>query len=60
MQTEPEVITEHSELINSTTIERIITGRDTALVQIEQLIQQLNAFLSSLPESVAATLPTGR
>lgn len=44
MQTEPEVITEHSELINSTNIERIITGRDTALVQIEQLIQQLNAF----------------
>lgn len=44
MQTEPEVITEHSELINSTNIERIVTGRDAALVQIEQLIQQLNTI----------------
>lgn len=44
MQTEPEVITEHTELINSTNIERIITGRDAALAQIEQVIQQLNAI----------------
>lgn len=44
MQTEPEVITEHTELINSTNIERIVTGRDTALVQIEQLIQQLSTI----------------
>lgn len=44
MQTEPEVITEHSELINSTNIERIVTGRDAALVQIEQLIQQLSTI----------------
>jgi len=44
MQTEPEVITEHNELINSTNIERIVTGRDAALLQIEQLIQQLNAI----------------
>ena len=44
MQTEPEVLTEHTELINSTNIERIVTGRDAALVQIEQLIQQLNAI----------------
>jgi len=44
MQTESEVITEHTELMNSTNIERIVTGRDTALVQIEQLIQQLNTI----------------
>ncbi|WGK56691.1 DUF4942 domain-containing protein [Pantoea sp. SS70] len=42
MQAESEVITEHTELINSTNIERIVTGRNAALVQIEQLIQQLN------------------
>lgn len=44
MQTEPEVIIEHTELINSTNIERIVTGRDVALVQIEQLIQQLETL----------------
>lgn len=44
MQTEPEVITGNTELINSTNIERIVTGRDAALLQIEQLIQQLNAI----------------
>jgi hypothetical protein len=43
MQTESEVLTEHNELICSTNIERIVTGRDAALVQIEQLIQQLDA-----------------
>ena len=51
MQTEPEVLTEHTELINSTNIERIVTGRDAALVQIEQLIQQLNA-ISQLTNSI--------
>ncbi|ENF6403736.1 TPA: DUF4942 domain-containing protein [Klebsiella variicola] len=44
MQTEAEVLTDHSELICSTSIERIVTGRDTALKQIEQLIQQLDAI----------------
>lgn len=44
MQTEPEVITEHTELINSTNIERIVTGRNAALVLIEQFIQDLNAI----------------
>lgn len=44
MQTEPEVITENTELVNSTNIERIVTGRDAALVQIEQLIQQLSTI----------------
>lgn len=43
MQTEPDVLTEHNELICSTSIERVVTGRDAALVQIEQLIQQLDA-----------------
>lgn len=42
MQTEPNVLTEHNELIPSTSIERIVTGRNTALAQIEQLIQQLD------------------
>ncbi len=44
MQTEPGVITGNTELINSTNIERIVTGRNVALVQIEQLIQQLSAI----------------
>ena len=51
MQTEPEVLTEYTELINSTNIERIVTGRDAALVQIQQLIQQLNA-ISQLTNSI--------
>ena len=37
MQTEPDVLTDHNELILSTNIERVVTGRDTALKQIEQL-----------------------
>ncbi|MBO8135878.1 DUF4942 domain-containing protein [Dickeya fangzhongdai] len=44
MQTEPEVITEHTELINSTNIEHIVTGRNAALVQIEKIIEQLDAI----------------
>jgi hypothetical protein len=44
MQTKAEVLTDHSELICSTSIERIVTGRDTALKQIEQLIQQLDSI----------------
>lgn len=44
MQTEPYVLTEHNELILSTNIERVVTGRDTALKRIEQLIQQLDAI----------------
>ncbi|QWC67506.1 DUF4942 domain-containing protein [Enterobacter mori] len=44
MQTEPDVLTEHNELILSTNIERVVTGRDTALKRIEQLIQQLDAI----------------
>ena len=44
MQTEPDVLTEHNELILSTSIERVVTGRDAALKQIEQLIEQLDAI----------------
>ena len=42
MQTEAEVLTDHTELICSTSIERIVTGRDAALKQIETLIRQLD------------------
>lgn len=44
MQTEPDVLTGHNELILSTNIERVVTGRDAALKQIEQLIEQLDAI----------------
>lgn len=44
MQTEPDVLTEHNELILSTSIERVVRGRDSALKQIEQLIEQLDAI----------------
>ncbi|EPY7393090.1 TPA: DUF4942 domain-containing protein [Klebsiella pneumoniae] len=44
MQTEPDVLTEHNELILSTSIERVVTGRDSALKQIEQLIEQLDVI----------------
>lgn len=44
MQTEPDVLTEHNELILSTNIERVVSGRDAALLQIELLIQQLDAI----------------
>lgn len=42
MQTEAEDLTDHYELICSTTIERIVTGRETALKAIEALILQLD------------------
>lgn len=41
MQTEPEVLTDQTELICSTNLERIVTGRDTALKQIGALIENL-------------------
>lgn len=44
MQTEPDVLTEHNELILSTSIERIVTGRDSALMQITQIIEQFDAI----------------
>lgn len=42
MQTEAEVLTDHNELICSTSIERIVTGRNAALNLIETLIHKLD------------------
>ncbi|HFI5335554.1 TPA: DUF4942 domain-containing protein [Serratia liquefaciens] len=51
MQTEPEVIVEQSEVICSTSVARIVAGRDSALKQIKQLIYQLSE-ISSLTSSI--------
>ncbi|HFQ9140791.1 TPA: DUF4942 domain-containing protein [Enterobacter cancerogenus] len=40
--TESEVLTDNTDVICSTNIERIVTGRNAALAQIETLIQQLD------------------
>ncbi|MFV8987932.1 hypothetical protein [Serratia fonticola] len=37
----PEVLTDHTELICSTDIERLVTGREVALQQIEVLMAKL-------------------
>lgn len=39
---DPDVLTDHTDVICSTSIERIVTGRNAALLQIEVLIQQLD------------------
>ncbi|AOF01659.1 restriction endonuclease subunit M [Serratia surfactantfaciens] len=44
MQKEPDLITEHTELINSTSIERLVAGRNSALTQIKQLISQVDSI----------------
>ncbi len=49
--TDPEVLTDHSDVICSTSIERIVTGRNAALAEIETLIQQLDD-ISALTSSV--------
>ncbi len=49
--TEPEVLTGHTDVICSTSIERIVTGRNAALTQIESLIQQLDD-VSALTRSI--------
>ncbi|GLH25570.1 restriction methylase [Enterobacter sp. 200527-13] len=49
--TEPEVLTDHTDVICSTSIERIVTGRNTALAQIEMVIQQLDD-ISMLTNSI--------
>lgn len=49
--TEPEVLTGHTELICSTSIERIVTGRNAALAQIEALIHQLEN-ISAITNSI--------
>lgn len=46
--TEPEVLTGHTDVICSASIERIVTGRNAALAQIEAVIQQLDD-ISTLP-----------
>lgn len=49
--TKPEVLTDHTDVICSTSIERIITGRSSALKQIETLIQHV-ADISTLTSSI--------
>lgn len=51
MKTEPEVFTGHTEIICSTSIERIVTRRNAALAQIETLIHQLDD-ISTLTRSI--------
>ncbi|AWF35629.1 methyltransferase domain protein [Klebsiella oxytoca] len=51
MQTEAEVLTDHNELICSTSIERIATGRDAVLSLIEILIHKLDD-ISRLTSSI--------
>lgn len=53
---EPQVLTGHTDVICSTSIERIITVRNTALVQIDALIHQLediSAITSSIGGGIA-------
>lgn len=42
--TEPEVLTGHTDIICSTNIERVVTGRNNALEGIDTLIQQLDTI----------------
>ncbi|VXC71467.1 Restriction endonuclease subunit M [Enterobacterales bacterium 8AC] len=49
--TDPDVLTGHTEVICSTSIERIVTGRNAALVQIETLIRQLED-ISAITSSI--------
>ena len=49
--TEPEVLTDHTDVICSTSIERIVSGRNAALAQIETLIRQLED-ISTLTRSI--------
>lgn len=51
MQTKAELLTDHNELICSTNIERIVTGRNAALKQIEAVIHQLDE-ISCLTSSI--------
>ncbi|MGS0640008.1 DUF4942 domain-containing protein, partial [Citrobacter sp. VF227] len=48
---DPEVLSDHTDVICSTSIERIVTGRNSALKQIERLIQQV-ADISTLTRSI--------
>ncbi|AUV00742.1 MULTISPECIES: DUF4942 domain-containing protein [Enterobacteriaceae] len=49
--TEPEVLVGHTDVLCSTSIERIVTGRNTSITQIETLIQQLDD-ISTLTGSI--------
>ena len=49
--TEPEVLTDHTGMICSTSIESIVSGRNAALAQIEVLMQQLDD-VSTLTRSI--------
>ncbi|MCK7257582.1 DUF4942 domain-containing protein [Enterobacter roggenkampii] len=49
--TEPEVLVGHTDVICSTSIERIVTGRNTSITQIETLIHQLDD-ISTLTRSI--------
>lgn len=51
MQTEAEVLTDHTDVICSTSIESIVTGRNTALAQIEALISKLDE-ISTLTSNI--------
>lgn len=51
MQTEPEVLTDHTEVICSTSIERVVSRRNAALAQIKALIHQLDE-ISVLTNSI--------
>lgn len=53
--TNPEVLTDHTDVICSTSIERIVTGRNAALTQIEALLHQINDI--STQTSVSAEKP---
>lgn len=55
MQTEAEILTDHNELICSTSIERIVTRRNAALGQIEMLIQKLDE-ISRLTSSIGGNV----
>ncbi|HFK4647124.1 TPA: DUF4942 domain-containing protein [Serratia marcescens] len=57
MQIEPEVFTDHTEVICSTSIAHIITGRNTALEQIDALIRQLDA-ISTLTNNIGGGTAT--
>ncbi|WP_374941093.1 DUF4942 domain-containing protein [Scandinavium goeteborgense] len=47
----PEVLTDHTELISSTNIERVVTGRNVALERIREMIHQL-VGISALTGSI--------
>lgn len=53
--TEPEVLTGHTDIICSTSIECIVTGRNAALAQTEVLIQQLDD-ISTLTRSIGGKI----